>query len=278
MTDFSAAWLDLREGADHRSRNDRLARSLGEHFAGGRPITIVDLGCGTGSNLRATAPLLCTEQNWVLVDREQGLLAAATERLKSWADAADQQDETLVLLKGSKRISVSIRRADLAADLPRALGPSADLVAASALFDLVSPEFIARLAAYLAHRRCAFYSVLTFNGDWRWTPRHEADALLLDAFNVHQRGDKGFGPAAGAGAADLLSDAFSAAGHCVEEGDSAWRLGPGDAALIAQLAADFAAAAQATGGVDPALVEDWRALPRTAAVVGHTDILALPRP
>ena len=38
----------------------------------GGPITVVDLGCGTGSNLRATAPLLGPEQHWTLVDYEPG--------------------------------------------------------------------------------------------------------------------------------------------------------------------------------------------------------------
>ena len=55
MSDFSAAWLDLREPVDHRSRNRKLERALAKHFDGWRPITVVDLGCGTGSNLRAIA-------------------------------------------------------------------------------------------------------------------------------------------------------------------------------------------------------------------------------
>jgi hypothetical protein len=56
MSGFSAQWLDLREPVDHRSRNVELGRRLARHFEGWRPITVVDLGCGTGSNLRATAP------------------------------------------------------------------------------------------------------------------------------------------------------------------------------------------------------------------------------
>ena len=276
MSGFSAQWLDLREPVDHRSRNVELGHRLARHFEGWRPITVVDLGCGTGSNLRATAPLLGPEQHWTLVDNDQGLLDAAAERLTAWADGADRQGRALALFKGAKRINVEFRRADLARDLKAALGPSANLVTASALFDLVSAEFIARLAAAVAARKSAFYTVLTYDGDQRWMPEHEADAALVAAFNAHQRRDKGFGPAAGPDAPDALSEAFVAAGYTVQEGDSAWRLDGGDAALIAELAAGFADAARETGQVDAPAIAAWRTVIRTGAVVGHTDTLALP--
>ena len=276
MTGFSAEWLDRREPADHRSRNRKLEHALAKHFDGWRPITVVDLGCGTGSNLRATAPLLGPEQQWTLVDYEQGLLDAAAERLAAWADGADWKDGKLALFKGAKRINVEFRRADLARDLDAALGPNANLVTASALFDLVSAEFIARFAAAIAARKSAFYTVLTYDGDQRWTPEHEADAALVEAFHAHQTRDKGFGPAAGPDAPDALSEAFASAGYAVSEGDSAWRLQAGDEALIAELAAGFAEAVRETGQIDAPTIAQWRAITRTGAVVGHADTLALP--
>ena len=275
-TGFSAQWLDRREPADHRSRNRKLEHALAKHFDGWRPITVVDLGCGTGSNLRATAPLLGPEQHWALVDYEQALLDAAAERLAAWADGADWKDGKLALFKGAKRINVEFRRADLARDLEAALGANANLVTASALFDLVSAPFIAAFAAAIAARKSAFYTVLTYDGDQRWTPEHEADAALSEAFHAHQRRDKGFGPAAGPDAPDALSEAFAGVGYTVSEGDSAWRLGAGDEPLIAELAAGFADAVRETGQVDAATIAAWRAVTRTAAVVGHADTLALP--
>ena len=276
MSGFSPAWLDLREPADHRSRNVNLGHLLAKHFDGWRPLTVVDLGCGTGSNLRATAPLLGPEQHWTLVDYEQALRDAAVERLQAWADGSDWKDDKLVLFKAAKRITVELRRADLAGDLDAALGPNANLVTASALFDLVSADFIARFAAAIARRKAVFYTVLTYDGDQRWTPEHEADAALLDAFNAHQHGDKGFGPAAGPDAPDALSEAFTAAGYAVHEGDSAWRLGVGEEALIAELASGFANAARETGEVDAALIGAWSNVTRSGAMVGHADTLALP--
>jgi hypothetical protein len=276
MSGFSPEWLDLREPVDHRSRNAKLAHALAAHFDGWRPVTVVDLGCGTGSNLRATAPLLGPEQLWTLVDNDPALIAAARGRLTTWGDGVDTQGDRLVLFKGAKRITVDFRQADLARDLDAALGPSANLVTASALFDLASPEFIAGFAVAISSRKAAFYTVLTYDGDQRWTPEHEADAHLLEAFHAHQGHDKGFGPAAGPNAPDALSDAFSGLGYSVSEGDSAWRLGAGDEALIAALATGFVQAARETGQVDAHALAAWSAVARTGAVVGHTDSLALP--
>ena len=276
MTGFSADWLALREPADHRSRNAKVAQTLANYFDGWRPVTVIDLGCGTGSNLRATAPLLGPEQFWTLVDYDEALLGAAAERLQAWADGAATKDDALVLFKGAKRITVSFRRADLSAELDNVLAPGANLVTASALFDLCSAEFLATLVREIAARKAAFYTVLTYDGDQRWEPEHEADAGMLQAFHDHQARDKGFGASAGPAAPDVLSDLFSAAGYSVFEGDSAWRLGAEDAALVAELAAGFASAVAETGVIGAQELASWRMVLRTGAIVGHTDTLALP--
>ena len=276
MTSFSAQWLSRREPADRRSRNRALELALAKHFDGWRPLTVVDLGCGTGSNLRAMAPLLGPDQHWTLVDRDQSLLDAAADRLSSWADGAAWKDGQLALFKGAKRINAAFCRADLASELEAALGPSTNLVTASALFDLASAAFIAAFAAAIAARQSAFYTVLTYDGDQRWTPEHAADAEMVAAFHAHQRREKGFGRAAGPDAPDALSEAFSAAGYAVSEGDSAWRLGPGDETLIAELALGFADAVGETELVKASTIAAWRAITRTSAIVGHIDTLALP--
>lgn len=275
---FSADWLALRELADHRSRNVKLSHAFAKYFEGWRPVTVTDLGCGTGSNLRATAPLLGPEQSWTLVDYDPVLLEAARERLQAWADGAAEKDGVLVLFKGAKRITVSFRRADLSKELDDVLAAGANLVTASALFDLVSEDFLAKLVAGVTQRKAAFYTVLTYDGDQRWTPEHEIDSVLLQAFHAHQGTDKGFGLSAGPNAPDLLSEGFSAAGYSVMEGDSAWRLEEQDAALIAELAKGFADAVAETGSVSARDLAAWRAQKHTGCVVGHADTLALPPP
>jgi SAM-dependent methyltransferase len=275
MTGFSACWLDLREAADARARNGALASALVKALLPRTAIAVADLGCGTGSNLRAIAPLLAPRQHWTLIDADQALLDAAGKRLAAWADGVGRQGDGLVLRKAEKRISVTFRRANLVGELEALLAAPTDLVTASALFDLVSVPFMVRLARLLAVR-CAFYAVLTYDGIQRFEPPSEDDADLIAAFNAHQRGDKGFGPAAGPDAGKELAAALRAVGYAVGSGDSPWRLASEDSHLIAELVEGCANAAAETGLLSSERVARWRALRRTGALVGHTDILALP--
>ena len=76
MSGFSAAWLALREPADHAARDAGLAQAAAALLIGKTPTRILDLGCGTGSNFRAFSPLVAAPQAWTLVDFDPRLLAA----------------------------------------------------------------------------------------------------------------------------------------------------------------------------------------------------------
>jgi hypothetical protein len=111
-----------------------------------------------------------------------------------------------------------------------------------------------------------------------WTPAHAADEAIVRAFNAHQHGDKGFGPAAGPDAARLLTESFQRAGYRVMTAPSPWRLERADLALIKATAQGVAEAARETGQVSPSDLESWlesRAA-LTASEIGHLDLLALP--
>jgi hypothetical protein len=272
---FDPTWLALREPADHAARDHALLQQAAALVAGGETV-IVDLGCGTGSNLRALADRLPARQSWRLVDHDPALLAAARATLSDWADTATTgTDGALELLRGRQTLTVRFLQADLTADLAPVLD-GAQLVTAAALFDLCSPAWIDRFAAALAARRLPLYTALTYDGVEHWSPPHPADAPVLKAFLSHQRRDKGFGPSAGPEATQVLADAFAAHGYAVTRAPSPWRLGTTQAALVASLAAGIASAA-AEAGLDQATAAAWAAARQTAAaVIGHEDFLALP--
>jgi len=280
MSGFSADWLALREPADHRARDRALMADLGSCFAGRSGLKIADLGCGTGSNLRALAPFLPMRQSWRLIDHDPALLAAARGEIAAWADRVDAEDATeIVIVKADRGLTVSFHEADLARDPGAALPETVDLVTAAALFDLVSAAWIARFADALARRRAVFYTALTYTGEATWSPPHPADAAIVAAFNRHQKGDKGFGPSEGPAASDRLSESLQAKGYRVATADSPWRLDPAtEKALIAELAAGIAEAAVAAGEVSGALAADWLSSRKTGAAceIGHADLLAFP--
>jgi SAM-dependent methyltransferase len=263
VSGFSPEWLRLREPADHRARDRGLVERLAAHLHERMSVRLVDLGCGTGSNLRALSPALPARQHWRLVDHDPVLLNAAREEIAKWPGASPE---------------ISFEAADLSRDLEQVLAPGCDVVTAAALFDLVSEAWLERLVAVLTTRACAFYTVLIYDGIMQWDPVHPADERIRAAFNAHQRTDKGFGRAAGADAAAFLVRALERAGFEVRTASSPWLLGRADLPLILSAAEGIADAARQTGLVAEADIADW--LRSRAALsgctIGHVDMLALP--
>lgn len=276
MSGFSADWLALREPADHRARNREILAQVQARFAGQAEVSVLDLGCGTGSNLRALAPVLPKTQHWTLVDYDPALLSAAGTRLSVWADRARSQGDELVLEHDGRQLQVRFVRVDLAANLEQVLAAGADLVTAAALFDLVSRSWIERLAPAVTASGATFYAALTYNGEETWGPPHSGDRAMAHAFQAHQGGDKGFGPSAGPQAGALLQAAFEGLGYHVVARDSPWRLGREDAELMYQLAAGVAQAVRETGLVPEPAIADWvrNRIAAASCTVGHTDLLA----
>lgn len=265
MADFTAEWLALREPADHRARSARLAREIARQLMGRPPLHIVDLGAGTGSNLRYLTPRLPPVQHWRLVDRDRALLARI-RKPTMWAIVA----------------SVHVQPRDLAdleanADLFR----GASLVTASALLDLVSAAWIDALADRCRSSRAASLFALTYDGRIACTPAERDDEMVRDLVNRHQRTDKGFGPALGPEAAQTAQRAFASRGFTVERERSDWTLDGGDAELQCRLIDGWAAAAVEMQPAEATAIEAWRrrrlehaAATRSTIVVGHEDLAA----
>lgn len=276
MSAFSSEWLRLREPADAAARNTDIAHAVQARFALRETVFVIDLGCGAGANLRATAPLLPNHQTWRLVDSDLSLLNSARDALIAWADRSDSAGPHLNLTKGHANLWVEFAHLDLATELDAALAGAPSLVTASALFDLTSEDFIRRIARRCAELNAAFYTVLTFDGRQRWSPHRPADNQIASAFLGHQLRDKGFGPAAGPTAPALLADQFRLNGFSVLEGDSPWLLGRTDRMLIDELVRGYAMAAGENGRVDAKTLEAWVKVSRNGAEIGHTDMFAVP--
>ncbi|KGE04226.1 class I SAM-dependent methyltransferase [Pseudohaliea rubra] len=249
---FAADWLALREPADRAARDAALARRAAE-VAGPTPF-IVDLGCGTGASFRALGPWLPAGSRWCFVDSDPRLLAAAAA---SAGDAAE------------------VLEADLA-DLPSLPLARAGLVTASALLDLVSRAWLEALARCLT---VPFYAALSYSGSMRWLPPDPRDEAITAAFNRHQRGDKGLGPALGPEAAETAAAIFEAAGFDVLRASSPWQLESSMAALQRELTAGIAAAAGEAGVAGAAAWGRQRRqlADETRCEISHLDILAVPR-
>jgi hypothetical protein len=276
---FSAEWLRLREPVDHRSRDKALLARAAQYLANKDEPVIYDLGAGAGSNLRGTALSLGPRQRWVLVDYDPALLSASLDFLSAWAEKSRPTAAGLELEKNGKLIRVEVKRADLNANPAPWSEQKPDLVTSAALFDLVSENWIDRFCAALAKDKLALYTTLVHDETAKWSPVHEADAKMSEAFERDFGKEKGFGPSAGNKAIGLMTKKLTSLGHNAELAGSPWRLGDEDHALIEQLADGWANAVRDTKAVPEDVIQKWLAARKargTNCIVGHKDLLALP--
>lgn len=248
---FSSTWLELREPADRAARDSALLARARQWLQGIPTPVAVDLGCGLGSTARA---IDLDVVRWRLVDNDPELLREACRRVP-----------------GARPVD-----ADLAdpASLPF---DGARLVTASALFDLCGAAVIDGIADAVSTHGAALYAALSYDGVMTWEPPDADYHAVVEAFNRHQRQDKGLGTALGPDAARYLVSAMERRGYRVQVAQSPWRLGAASSAMQHELL-DGIAAAASEAGVDAG---SWRArrhqaIEASICIVGHLDVLALP--
>ncbi|NDV86173.1 hypothetical protein GTW51_05600 [Aurantimonas aggregata] len=261
MSGFEARWLDLREPADMAARDPELLEAAAAYLSARPNALAVDLGCGTGSTLRTLGPLV-PGLNWRLVDNDPALLAEAERRRPPGSSV-----ETLL--------------ADLG-DLDALELRPARLATASALFDLASRDFVARLAGRLAREGIGLYAALSYDGTIVFDVPHAEDAAMVALFNAHQRSDKGLGPALGPDAGAALADELAGQGLDVRTASSPWRLDGGMSGLQTKFVEGMATAVRETGELAEAAIAAWldarlAVVESSGCRVGHLDVLALPR-
>ena len=245
MSVVTSEWLDLREPADAAARSVELVERLARHLPEG-PLTIHDLGGGSGAMGRWLAPRLGGPQHWVVHDRDEELLELAAA-------------------------SFEVRRSDITRLAPRDLA-GASCVTASALLDMLTADELARMLGACAG--LPILIALTVTGGVTLSPADPLDAHLAVAFNAHQRRDGRLGPdAVGAAAGRLRGEVIVR--------PSPWRLDAAHGELMTEwLGGWIAAACEQDPALDAEAYRDRRlaqaAAGELAVTVDHADLLALP--
>lgn len=258
---FDAGWLALREPVDHRARSEAVVAPLVKAVRRGALGRALDLGGGTGSNVRWLAPRLPGIRRWTVVDHDAALLEALTPPAGASVE----------------RVVGDLGREGLAAVA------NTDLVTGAALLDLVSASWVDALVEACAARGCPALFALSYDGRIAWSEPDPDDDRVAEAVNRHQTGPKGMGAALGPGAWSYAGRAFEAAGFAVTTAPSPWVLdGPGDAPLVRALVDGWIDAAGQILPEGHQDLEAWRrrrldAFARGVGLeVGHRDVLALP--
>ena len=261
-------WLTLREPADASARSEELVEFVRPALPPGR-VVVHDLGCGTGSMARWLAPLLAAPQHWVLYDRDDTLLRLADARPLGRSSEGGP-------------VTVETRRREVTRLRPGELS-GADLVTASALLDMFTAAELDRFVATCVGAGCPTLVALSVTGRVELTPADPFDARVGDAFNAHQQRTTDRGRLLGPTAFGAAVAAFTKAGADVTTRPAPWRLGPSEAALVAEWFAGWVGAAveqrpelaaQANPYVERRLAQ--AAAGRLSVTVHHEDLLARP--
>ena len=265
----SPDWLALREAEDARARSLDLARALPDILPAG-PLTVHDLGSGTGAMMRWLAPLLPGPQTWVLHDWNASLTAQAFEGPRP-------RD-----LHGAP---VALRtRVDQLDRLDAGALAGASLVTASALLDvLTASEAHAIVDACVAAGVPVLLS-LSVTGDVDVRPWDARDRRVAEAFNAHQRRsvqDRGL---LGRYGAPIVHGLFRLAGWNVRTALTTWRLSDAEPQLLNEWFDGWLGAAEDQSPELAARIAGYRELRMSqaargelSAVVYHRDVLAWPR-
>ena len=284
-----ADWLRLREPADVAARSNALTRAIADAILPGAPLSLLDLGTGTGSNIRYLAERLPAPQRWLAVDQSAALLAALPERITSWATASGHDtwtDNAHCAVRGAHlRCEIETYQGDLGTLDDSRIFAGRQIVTASALLDLVSESWLRALAARCRAGNAMALFTITYNGRFECTPADAEDEVVRDLFNRHLKTDKGLGgPAAGPDAAAIAEQCFLQAGYRVRREPSDWQLGPADREMQRVLIDGWADAATEIAPGRATDIARWRArrlVPVEAGhsrvVVGHDDLAAWPR-
>jgi len=289
MSGFSADWLQRREPFDLAARDDATARRFAAALGTSpkRPLRIVDLAAGSGANFRALAPVLHGDQDWLLIDHDPALIAAQAAAIANWSAAAnarfEQANDGFLIHTGSARWHVQARQLDLSVGLDELDLTAYDAVTTTAFLDLVSSAWLTQFCACLTRSQRPLLATLTVDGRRAWSPALPLDTAINTAFQQHQRGDKGFGPALGSTAAGALAAQLAASGYAVTTARSDWQINADDPTMLRQMATEAAAVAGPSDPADAAHIATWSAqrdaqitAGQLSLTIGHLDLLALP--
>jgi hypothetical protein len=247
----SLAWLRLAEPFDHAARSAGLVADLRAALPADRPIGIVDLGAGIGSNLRYVAPRLGGEQEWLLVDRREQLLEELPDELGRWA-----AERALPVHRGGDVLYVGpwrVRWSPLGDVFPDV---GAHAIVANGYLASLDQAAIQDLADWLVERGVPFLASANPDQRTRISPDHALDDTVLAA--------------AGPDPVEMLAGLLDGFDVRVESTD--WRIGPDQPELQRALIARI-------GGDAPWIAERLEQIDRGRldVVVGHQELLARPR-
>ena len=279
---FATTDLNLAmEAIDRRFRNGDVSDALTGWFSGRSALRVLDLACGTGANMRALAPILPPDQDWIMLTGSEAEEEQVRDLLFRWAPAAEEIAGGLKIERQGLRIAVRFERHDVAASGTMPDCEAAGLVVLDQNALRLTTSTFAAIANACARMGAVVHARCLYDGRIKLQPHHPADAQMTAALHRRLMEQTPLGAASGPLAASQLAERLELAGYSVIEGPGNAVLkaaGPQgtDGALMRAILSQMAEAQRAVARGHDKMIDTWAARPRTVMEISKTDLVAFP--
>ena len=288
--DDPAQWLAHRFACDAEARHPEIEHKFLSFFEQHQTaLHVVDVGSGTGANLRYYFDRIPHTQTWTLIEQSSHLLGECRHSLATFAQKHGYgwhpQGDTFLLTDAGKTAAItliqgSIDRIEQLVDLPQA-----DVVTANAVFDLLSFEQFDALVSTLAQHDVCLLATLNYY-ETSFLPFSERDHQFVDWYHMHMKRPQPMGIAMGPDCSEEMLDLLAQHHMLIEQESSQWHLKKGECTLHRYLL-HFMEQAIAELSLSPEEQRDFEAwLTRKKElcrqreleiIVDHSDIFAYPQ-
>lgn len=220
-------WLDHRYACDAEARNANIEKKFLEFFSEKEAITIMDAGCGTGSNFQYYFEKLPNHQEWVFLDCENSLLEACRTKLHDFAKKNHyqykEQNGSISIKAGRKQANVRTVGGELAEVEKHTDLKETDVITANALFDLLSYDQFDHFACKLSAYNVCLMATLNYY-ETSFLPFSEDDGRFVRYFHTHMTRPQKFGAAMGPNCTEEMLDLLTEHQMMIEQEGSQWHL------------------------------------------------------
>lgn len=257
---FDPNWLQERYPFDADARNKEREWEAIHQFAYLDHVHLVDLGTGTGSNVRYYLEQFPQNQTWHCVEEDGALKEMFWQNIKQLAKTEGYElewnGEALKMSKSGHWVNIhfvegNLMELDSLVDLLRT-----DFILANAVFDLFSEAQFSELIHIISHHSLSLFFSLNYEG-MKFFPSEEADVFYIDQYNAHMKRPQPFGHGMGPDASQLMEKAFRTALAEVKLGESIWEIGEKDEKMLTYLLGFF----------EDALADWWKTTEEKAAFI-----------
>ena len=226
--DNPTQWLAHRFAYDAQARHPEIEHKFLAFFEQHQTaLKAVDVGSGTGANVRYYFDRIPHAQEWTLIEQSSGLLDECRRTLVAFAQEHDydwqSQGNIFLLTDAEKTATITLVQGSIAHIEQLIDLTQTDVVTANAVFDLLSFEQFDTLVSTLAKHDVCLLATLNYY-ETSLLPFSEQDHRFIGWYHMHMKRPQPMGIAMGPDCSEEMLDLLAQHHMMIEQESSQWHL------------------------------------------------------